>query len=388
MNPLEEIYSKLSEGNVRWLASVSPTKVAQIFDAAIAIARIGQTTSTVSSETSFDIGVTGEEYIINMLKKYLHDRIVCKISNVTQTAKSGDIIIETAQSKVLVEVKNYKMGVPYPEVEKFIRDLNRTNVDGGIFVSLKSPIAKISQSYLLRYENVNSKLKPVIYISANSEDVITAAIETILVLIERANSSTVSLQKLEQIRTNFLELESRVVAFSKLPIDSSEIHLKINAYLRNEFDMLVQAKCQVSGAVSQLRTLIFDNENTPTYTTKINIEEWSDKYDASTQDIIRKVIGLIEGEQPAEATNESQWKCLKTQITHLHKKTTIIFNKRPIISIQRVNDDKFLQDLFQQPRFQTVIFPLTTISSDSISLEITQDTIEFINYLLMAKSPA
>ena len=52
--------------------------------------------------------------------------------------------ISEAKTDVLIELKEYSGRVPSDEVEKFWRDMDRRNVKYGIFVSMRSPITKIS----------------------------------------------------------------------------------------------------------------------------------------------------------------------------------------------------------------------------------------------------
>lgn len=386
-HPLDDVYKALDENTEKWIRATNPVVVAQMLAYAASMAQTLSITNNPTPVTSFDIGLSGEDYIINMLKKYLHERIICKITNVAQTSKSGDIIIETANSRVLVEIKNYKTAVPTTEVEKFIRDLNRSDVDGGIFISLKTPISKISQSYLLRYENINSKLKPVIYISANSEDVITAAIETILVLIDRLASSSISMDKLEQIRTNFTELESRVATLAKLPVDYSEIHSKINQFLRSEFDMLVNSKCRIIGAVDSLRASIFEDTCfvSPT-TSHVNIADYVAKYDQITKDHITAIITCITEKNnqliPAAPTNESDWVCLKTQISHTGQKITIVFTKTPVITFKLNIDSDFLVKIQKEENFYTIVFQFINITAKSLNVDINEYTLPMIKNLI------
>ena len=87
-------------------------------------------------------GQTGELIVEELLKKYYH--IV--LSNTTKSGKASDFQIKimsyTREILILIEVKNYSPNskVSTKEVAKFYRDLNTTNADCGIFISLNSKI--------------------------------------------------------------------------------------------------------------------------------------------------------------------------------------------------------------------------------------------------------
>jgi hypothetical protein len=84
-----------------------------------------KTQLTTVEQTSYSIGLKGEENIANILG-----------GSLTRANFCGDIIADN----IMIEVKNYSVTVPTKEVDKFYRDLAK--FEAGIFISLRSRIAK------------------------------------------------------------------------------------------------------------------------------------------------------------------------------------------------------------------------------------------------------
>lgn len=71
--------------------------------------------------------------------------------DVSKIGKYADIMATTFDdSKVLIELKDYKNDVPYTEVDKFWRDMEVRNVEYGIFISMRTRISKFSTCINLR----------------------------------------------------------------------------------------------------------------------------------------------------------------------------------------------------------------------------------------------
>ncbi len=87
-------------------------------------------------------GVTAENVFKSFEGHFMDD---C-FEDVSAIGKYSDIKATTSETKVvvLIEVKDYSQSVPSGEVEKFWRDMERRDARYGIFLSLRSPIAKIS----------------------------------------------------------------------------------------------------------------------------------------------------------------------------------------------------------------------------------------------------
>jgi len=74
--------------------------------------------------------------------------------DVSRIGKYADILASTSDIKtpVLIELKDYKGTVPSDEVDKFWRDMERRGTRYGVFVSMRSGIAKCSGCITIRTE--------------------------------------------------------------------------------------------------------------------------------------------------------------------------------------------------------------------------------------------
>lgn len=74
--------------------------------------------------------------------------------DVSTTGKFADILATIAESKtpILIELKDYTGTVPFPEIEKFWRDLDRRGTKYGIFISMRSGISKCSSCISVKTE--------------------------------------------------------------------------------------------------------------------------------------------------------------------------------------------------------------------------------------------
>ncbi len=106
-----------------------------------------------TSQVAAVIGQIGEQIIRQIYEKtYIVD-------NVSKQGRAGDILLRRVasaerpiQHTILVEVKNYSITVNSAEVEKFYRDLlANSSISGGIFISLNTKIAGISDAFHLSY---------------------------------------------------------------------------------------------------------------------------------------------------------------------------------------------------------------------------------------------
>ncbi|MEM4234368.1 MAG: restriction endonuclease [Candidatus Methanomethylicaceae archaeon] len=86
--------------------------------------------------------ITVETIFQSLREHFLED----SFEDVSRTGKYTDILATTSDTKIplLIEIKDYKNTVPSEEVDKFWRDMERRGTKYGIFISMRSDIAKCS----------------------------------------------------------------------------------------------------------------------------------------------------------------------------------------------------------------------------------------------------
>ncbi|MGQ9691657.1 MAG: restriction endonuclease [Thermoproteota archaeon] len=91
------------------------------------------------------------ESIFQSLQEHFMDD---SFEDVSRIGKYTDILATTSDTKIpiLIELKDYKGMVPSEEVDKFWRDMERRGTRYGIFVSMRSGIAKCSGCINLKTE--------------------------------------------------------------------------------------------------------------------------------------------------------------------------------------------------------------------------------------------
>jgi len=89
------------------------------------------------------------ETIFNSFKEHFMDD---SFEDVSAIGKYADILATTAdtQTPILIELKDYTNTVPSSEIDKFWRDMERRGTRYGIFISMRSEIAKCSSCINLK----------------------------------------------------------------------------------------------------------------------------------------------------------------------------------------------------------------------------------------------
>jgi hypothetical protein len=129
--------------------------------------------------TTVQQGIAGEERVMECLEQY-------NVSNVAKQSKTGDITLLLESRKILVEVKNYTGTVPKISIDKFKRDLSTGGADGGLFISLHTPIAGHGLLKVVM-ESTDCKVIPAIYIATDSTHIICLCVELISSMIKHAS---------------------------------------------------------------------------------------------------------------------------------------------------------------------------------------------------------
>jgi hypothetical protein len=180
-------------------------------------------------------GEVTEESIFQSLQEHFMDD---SFENVSKTGKYTDILATTHGTNVpvLIELKDYKRTVPSDEVSKFWRDMGIRGTKWGIFVSMRSNIAKCSGAISIRTEMnktgifvVNCDLnwmghifayyiiKKIAGLERMQKDELTG--EELSKVIARVNDHVIDLQKQVESIDNIQEIAVKLKATCRKRLD-------------------------------------------------------------------------------------------------------------------------------------------------------------------------
>lgn len=191
----------------------------------------------IDDDNSSIKGAKGESYVLDMIsEKY----------NVEKPNKeSGDFIVselfksdEYSDISVMIEVKNYKNKVAKKEVSKFYRDLDKTFVSGGVFLSLSSEIVSFDRNLEFKMVSVKERLVPCIFVCTDNENLICQCIELIFAYARRGTGKydiNKKLNKVDNILTQINEIDNSILNIKK-DIDSNLDKLRFKL-LRFKYDI-------------------------------------------------------------------------------------------------------------------------------------------------------
>ena len=187
---MDKILEHVLDENKEWVKSLTPENIAYVLNTCALIPQM-KTKFNVDRESDIAAikGITGESKFDNIVSQFMSSDY--ELINVAKQGKSGDFLIKWQSHKtnriykILVDVKNYsKSTVPTIEVEKFYRDINLNNVDGGFLLSLNSRIIGISKIIELKDCTTDKAIIPVIFMKSNTPLVIVEVIKLMFHIIE------------------------------------------------------------------------------------------------------------------------------------------------------------------------------------------------------------
>jgi len=187
---MDKILEHVLDENKEWVKSLTPENIAYVLNTCALIPQM-KTKFNVDRESDIAAikGITGESKFDNIVSQFMSSDY--ELINVAKQGKSGDFLIKWQSQKtnriykILVDVKNYsKSTVPTIEVEKFYRDINLNNVDGGFLLSLNSRIIGISKIIELKDCTTDKAIIPVIFMKSNTPLVIVEVIKLMFHIIE------------------------------------------------------------------------------------------------------------------------------------------------------------------------------------------------------------
>jgi hypothetical protein len=185
---MDQITEFVSEQNKEWVASLTPKNIAELLDTLSMVPFMKQKKYEDRSEVAANLGKQGESDFEDIVDKFLPSDY--KLQNVAKTGKCGDFILTWCSHKtnqiykLLIELKNYKTTVPSKEVEKFYRDLQLNQVDGGLLISLNSKIIGVSKMIEFKEALIENKKMPILFVNSKTPELIAEVIKLAFHTIE------------------------------------------------------------------------------------------------------------------------------------------------------------------------------------------------------------
>jgi hypothetical protein len=193
-----------------------------------------------NSDISAVKGLQGETKFEQIVSQYMS--IDYKLVNTAKIGKAGDFIITWHSQKtnriykILIDVKNYsKSTVPTSEIEKFHRDVNMNNVDGGFLISLKSRIIGCSQIIELKDLATDSGIIPLLFTQSYTPLLIVEVIKLLFHIIEIKDLNKNSVCKNNELVYHINQLNDNIQMITDcreiLQTSKTEIEKSLNAIM-------------------------------------------------------------------------------------------------------------------------------------------------------------
>ncbi len=306
-----------------WLNSASPEEIALALDfgraAAVECMRRSQPDTIVTPVVA---GQIGERQVEQLLRDAFPT-----VVNTAKVSKCGDMSLWIEHRKVIIEVKNYTNPVPTLGVEKFQRDLATSGAAAGVFVSLRSPITGITDSFTIRCEYVDGRSIPAAYICSDVPAAIVLAVNMVMQLVGAYARSQIELYDRDQVLGGIYAIDAGLNDMAK---SRNTLHANIG-------DMVAQLFKATSGLAANEETLRKhadkikmelvhtevvcggNGENTITVSPLASCQ-WYAKYSPNTHKQIAHIVAAVEAKDNAFKNTQdlipATWKCAGTRCIH------------------------------------------------------------------------
>lgn len=256
----------LSDEVLQWMQTASPTDIGSVVE--LGFANWKRATELLSKKISVtqvalpvQLGQVGEDFIETILKERFKD-----VMNVANSSKSGDLSLFIQHRKIAVEVKNYTNPVPTSGVVKFQRDLLTTNADGGVFISLRTPITGVTTDFTIRYESTETKTIPTAYIVSSDKQAIITTVNMVSQLISSLDYVAAEIYSNDKLIGNVYDISASLEDLTRVRHDLQET-------IGNIQQNLYKVASGVVGVESSMRKSINDVKSELFHTVLPNLEQ-------------------------------------------------------------------------------------------------------------------
>ena len=289
-------------------------------------------------------GQIGESEVENILRKRFINN--CEINNVTKNPKSGDLTLNIAGKTIIIEVKNYTNPVPTMGIEKFRRDLNVNNINGGIFISLHSPITGITKDFTIQYESTDSAIIPVVYIVSNRENEIITAVSIIISLINATSYINKEIQTRDTLLYEICNLGDQVGQISQI---------------RNNLQTTIS---DINNQLLKITTGLVSSESIMRRTIESLKSEFTPIYETSTTSLFNNMQSIPAFTKQSTISKKNTHE-LMTNINNLYKTTSLIKTGWKLTAKKCLHCESKIEFIFAIGRIEVCI-PRTKFSNDDL----------------------
>jgi hypothetical protein len=277
----------------------------------------------VNDRISVVKGQIGEAHVESILRKHFGNNV----ENVTKTSKSGDLTLNFMHKKLIVEVKNYKNDVPSSEVEKFQRDLATTNASCGVFISLNSQISTIREDFIIRYENIESRVVPAIYMVSNEEKAIVSAVNIVSQLVKATDVLINDIYSRDKVLELTYEASEALDNFARSRNDLQTNIGAVTTILNKTTVGFIGAEVTLRKAVDGIKSELYGNKVIAGGEIETELSRILDEkgYKPQTRLHIAKIVSAVEFTIPKHNLTISSWKNSARKYTHIQSGISLNF---------------------------------------------------------------
>ena len=262
MATMEQILEFVAEENKSWVQSLTSKNIASILNMVAMVPHMKlKYIKRQDSDIAAVKGLQGETKFDNIISQHMSSDY--ELINTAKIGKCGDFIIKWRSQKtnriysILIDVKNYSRStVPTSEVDKFYRDVNMNNVDGGFLISLKSRIIGCSKIIELKDFSTDNAIIPVLFTQSSTPLIIVEVIKLLFHIIEIKDLNKNSVCKSNELIHHINSLNDNIQTITDcrdvLQLSKTEIEKSLNSIMIK----LMSCEYSLVSKINQINTTL------------------------------------------------------------------------------------------------------------------------------------
>lgn len=260
------------------------------------------------------LGQIGENHVEQALREAFPS-----IVNTSKVSCAGDLSLYIEHSKIIVEVKNYTNNVPKSGVVKFLRDLQTTHTDGAVFISLRTPISSITDSFIIRHEHIEDRSIPCVYIVSDEPRIIILAVNIIAQLIRARAHLLTDLYDRDKILATVHDMS---ISLDELAKSRNALNVNIGEIITRLFSAsagLALCESDLRCKSNEIKQELFHtNISNSRIQSHLESSQWYHKYGPDLRQYIAEIITIIDTEDAIWKISGAKFVCTSGVGFHLY----------------------------------------------------------------------